>query len=109
MRNQQCKDCNTTPKPPGRTPELIKRDAKAPRARTKGAEARGLALVSLAARQAMHDACPSSHTRTVLECVSSLLALYMITSVTPFDTELVVASCRKCCILCMHLPLCNSD
>ena len=65
------------------TVDMIKRDGKAPKMRAKGAETRHLVPFALEVATAMHALLDTTHSLTVLQCVSALLDFCMTFGISP--------------------------
>ena len=85
------------------TAEMIKRDGKAPKLRSKGAESRHIVPFALEIATAMHANGPNDHTLTVLRLVSALMDFYMTLGVRPYPVELAKKACRAVCLLYVAL------
>lgn len=85
------------------TPEMIKAKSKPPKLRAKGAETRHLVPFGLEVATALHAAHQTTHSFTMLQCVSALMDFYMCMGTRPFPAEHARNAVRNCCIFFVSL------
>ena len=83
----------------GLTPEMIKRDKKAPKFRGKGAETRHLVAFAVELAQEYNEKVNTSHSLVVYKMVSALFDVYMAMSLAAFDASAVGTATRKFLVL----------
>ena len=81
------------------TKDMIKQDKKPPKLRAKGAETRGCLPWGLEVALEMAESTPCAHTKTVVQCISRLMDLYVLMGVGPFQPALARDAVRKFCVL----------
>lgn len=81
------------------TPEMIRRDNKAPKFRGKGAETRHLVAFAVEFAQEYHEKVNSRHSLVVYQMVSALFDLYMAMSLADYDASMVGTATRKFLVL----------
>ncbi len=79
------------------TADMVKRDAKPPKLRAKGAETRHVAPFALEIATAMYAANQNKHTENMLKCASGLMDFYMIMGMRPYPVEQAKSACEQMC------------
>ena len=92
------KAANTPNRLQGLTFEMIKKEKKPPKMRTKGAETRSLVPFAVELALKLDDAAQTSHSKTVAQCCSALLDFYQTLMVEPFDPQLLSNASRRVCL-----------
>ena len=77
------------------TVEMIKKVGKGPKLRAKGAETRGMVPFALECAIDLHAYKASTHSLTVLQCMSSLMDFYTLMSLDEYPPEVGAKACRK--------------
>ena len=79
------------------TEEMIKKEHKGPKMRTKGAETRGLVPFAVECAQSLHEQEQTVHSLTVVKAMVSLLEFNLCLGMEDFNPDLAASACRKFC------------
>ena len=85
------------------TPEMLKKDGKAPKLRAKGGETRHVVPFALEIAIAMHAPMDTDHSLNVLTCLSGLMGFYMCLGIRPFPIDCAKDAGRRVSLTYQHL------
>ena len=77
------------------TEEMIKKDGKGPKMRTKGAETRGLVPFAVECAQSLHEKEGTVHTLTMVKAMSNLVEFYLVLGMEDFNPDLAANARRN--------------